>query len=158
MSYVINRESYDLSKFELRYRNIWSQSSKEVFEQYKKEIDAANPYSFYRLYTNQFKRLANITSLKFQHVPGRGASTAQLVIECPVISLSSGKEESSTKWRVELTYKYTDFWVDQSLDFNSPLARFFGLTGSSLKVSGERRKVVPMTFIVSDYTVKELLE
>jgi len=157
-SYVIGRESYDLSRFELRYRNIWSQSTKDVFEQYKKQIDASNPYSFYRLYTNQSRRLVEIVSLKYQHTKGKGLSHAQLVIECPVISLSTGKEESTSTWRVELTYNYTDFWVDQSLDSDNPIARFFGLTGSSLRASGERRKVVPMTFIVSDYTVKELLE
>ena len=50
-------------KFELRYRNIWSQSTKNVFEEYKKQIDATNPYSFYRIFTNQSKRTINVLSL-----------------------------------------------------------------------------------------------
>ncbi len=39
-SYVTNRESYDLTRFEWRYRNIWSQSSDTVFDKYKESMDA----------------------------------------------------------------------------------------------------------------------
>ena len=55
-------------------------------------------------------------------------------------------------------YKYTDFSVDQALDQHSGVAHFFGLTGNTVAASGDEHKVVPMTFVVSDYQVKELLE
>lgn len=155
-SYVINRESYDLSLFELRYRNIWSQSSKEAFEEYKKQIDASNPYSFYRMYTNRARRSIDIQSVNIEH--GKDALIAHVVFEAPVTLLSSGSRIGTSKWRADFTYQYTDFAVDQSLDTHNAVARFFGLTGNALRVSGERRKVVPMTFVVSDYKVKELLE
>jgi type IV secretory pathway component VirB8 len=155
-SYVDNRESYDLPLFELRYRNIWSQSTKNVFEEYKKQIDASNPYSFYRLYTNRARRYVEVQSLDW----GRANNTMQahVIFEAYIILLADGSELSHSKWRADITYKYTDFRVDQSLDTRNAIARFFGLTGDSLKASGEKRKIVPMTFIVSDYKVKELLE
>jgi type IV secretory pathway component VirB8 len=155
-SYVENRESYDLPLFELRYRNIWSQSTKNVFEEYKRQIDATNPYSFYRLYTNRSRRVVDILSLDFDR--SGDLSQAHVTFEATVISLADGQEIGHSKWRADFTYKYTNFAVDQSLESVSKVARFFGLTGDSLKASGEKRKVVPMTFIVSDYKVKELLE
>jgi type IV secretion system protein VirB8 len=155
-SYVENRESYDLSQFELRYRNIWSQSTKEVFDEYKNQIDASNPYSFYRQFTNVSKRVIDVDSLEFERTPT--ISKAHVIFEARVISLATGEEISHSKWRADYSYKYTNFSVDQSLDSNNSVARFFGLTGSALKASGEKRKVIPMTFVVSDYKVKELLE
>ena len=155
-SYVENRESYNLPLFELRYRNIWSQSTKQVFEEYKAEIDAQNPYSFYRQFTNRSRRIVDVLYLDFDRGPS--TSQAHVTFEAHIISLSDGQEIGHSRWRADFTYKYTDFFVDQSLESNNPIARFFGLTGSSLKASGEKRKVIPMTFIVSDYKVKELLE
>jgi type IV secretory pathway component VirB8 len=155
-SYVESRESYDLPFFELRYRNVWSQSTREVFDDYKRQIDPSNPYGFYRQYMNRSRRTVNVISLDFDR--GRTTSQAHVTFEAHVISLSNGQEIEHSRWRADFSYKYTDFFVDQSLESNNSLARFFGLTGSSLKVSGEKRKVVPMTFIVSDYKVKELLE
>lgn len=154
-SYVINRESYELSQFELRYRNIWSQSATSVFDEYKKQIDTSNPYSYYRLYTNTAKRVIIIDSLDMEDDK---SGHAQVVFEAPVISFYDNSEVSRSKWKADISFKYTNFSVDQSLDINNAVARFFGLTGRSLKASGERRKVVPMTFIVSEYKVKELLE
>ncbi len=155
-SYVENRESYDLPLFELRYRNIWSQSAKNVFDEYKKQIDASNPYSFYQLYTNRSRRVIDIHSLDYEQ--GRDEFQAHVTFGATVVSLSNNEDTGYSKWRADISYKYTDFMVDQSLDYNNKVARFFGLTGDSLRASGEKRKVVPMTFIVSDYKVKELLE
>lgn len=155
-SYVQSREVYDLPFFELRYRNIWSQSTKDVFEDYKKQIDASNPYSFYQLYTNRAKRAIDIDALDYER--DRNEFQAHVVFDASVVSLSNNEEIGHSRWRADITYKYTDFVVDQSLESTSSIARFFGLTGDSLKASGEKRKVVPMTFIVSDYKVKELLE
>ena len=155
-SYVENRESYDLPFFELRYRNIWSQSTKQVFEEYKKLIDASNPYSFYRQFTNRSRRIVDVLRMDFDR--GSSASVAHVTFEAHIMSLIDGQEIGHSLWRADFNYKYTDFFVDQSLETNNPIARFFGLTGSSLKDSGERRKIIPMTFIVSDYKVKELLE
>jgi len=156
-SYVENRESYDLPQFEMRYRNIWSQSTKEVFDDYKNQIDASNPYSFYRLYTNRARRLVDIVSLDYDRNRD-GASQAHVVYDVSVISFSDNQEIAHSRWQADLSYKYTDFAVDQSLEASNSVAKLFGLTGESLKASGEKRKVVPMTFIVSDYKVKELLE
>ena len=155
-SYVENRESYDLPQFELRYRNIWSQSTKEVFEEFKKQIDASNPYSFYQLYTNRSRRAIYVESMDFES--GKNEYVAHVVYTASVLSLSNNDEIGHSKWRADLTYKYTNFWVDQSLDTNNKMAKLFGLTGDSVRTSGEKRKVIPMTFIVSDYKVKELLE
>jgi type IV secretory pathway component VirB8 len=155
-NYVKNRESYDLPQFELRYRNIWSQSTKEVFDEYKKQIDAANPYSLYQLHTNRARRSIDIDSLEYDR--NKDEFVAHVNFEASVISLSNNEETGHSRWRADLSYKYTNFVVDQSLDSRSSVARFFGLTGDSLRASGEKRKVVPMTFIVSDYKVKELLE
>lgn len=155
-SYVKNRESYDLPLFELRYRNIWSQSTKDVFEEYKKQIDASNPYSFYQLYTNRSRRLVEIDSLDYERT--KDEFQAHVTFEAVVISLSNNEEVGHSRWRADVSYKYTNFVVDQSLDASNSVAKFFGLTGDSLRASGEKRKVVSMTFIVSDYKVKELLE
>src|SRR6185369_9969136 len=46
-NYVTNRESYDLKRYEFRYRNIWNYSTSEVFNIYKSQIDASNPLSAY---------------------------------------------------------------------------------------------------------------
>jgi type IV secretory pathway component VirB8 len=155
-SYVKSRESYDLPLFELRYRSVWSQSTKDVFDDYKKQIDASNPYSYYQLYTNRSRRIIEIDSLDYERA--KDEFVAHVTFEAVVISLSNNEEASHSRWRADVTYKYTNFVVDQSLDATSGVARFFGLTGDSLRASGEKRKVVPMTFIVSDYKVKELLE
>lgn len=155
-SYVENRESYDLSKFELRYRSVWSQSTPEVATEYKNQIDPANSYSFYQQYTNRFKRVVSVRAINAESGPN--GLLAHVVFDASVISLADGQEASHSSWRADLTYQYTNFFVDQSLDTDNPLARFFGLTGSTVKASGEKRQVVPMTFTVSDYKVKELLE
>ena len=155
-NYVENRESYDLPLFELRFRNIWSESTPTVFNEYKQEIDAANPYSFYKQFTNRSRRQIEINSLTYEQ--NGGTSIAHVVFTAHVLSMSDGQETATSKWRADFSYKYTDFYVDQSLETRNPIAIFFGLTGKALKVSGDKRKVVPMTFIVSDYKVKELLE
>lgn len=156
-SYVENRESYDLPLFELRYRNIWSQSSKDVFDEYKRQIDATNPYSFYQLYTNRSRRMIDVDALDYD-TGKNGEFQAHVTFGASIVALTNNEETSRSRWRADITFKYTRFSVDQSLDSNNAVARFFGLTGDSLRASGEKRKVVPMTFIVSDYKVKELLE
>ncbi len=155
-NYVTNRESYDLKLYELRYRNIWSQSTPGVFDQYKALMDAANPYGPYRLYTNRAKRVINITYMDFDRGPQY--SVARVIYTASVVSLADNQELSHSKWEADLTYDYTNFSVDQSLDQSVWVARFFGLTGDRLKASGEKRKVVPMTFTVYRYQVKELVE
>jgi len=155
-NYVVSRESYDLQKYELRYRNVWSQSGNKVFEQYKTLMDASNPYGPYRLYTNKAKRAINIVSVSYER--GEQSFIAHVVFTASVISLVNNQELAHSKWQADMVYNYTNFSVDQSLDQGVWVARFFGLTGNSLKASGERRKVVPMTFMVSNYQVKELLE
>jgi type IV secretory pathway component VirB8 len=155
-SYVENRESYDLRLYELRYRNIWSQSTAGVFEQYKTQMDASNSSSFYRLYTNKEKRVINVLSTNYTRTPG--ISEAHVIFDAAIVSLADSQQVRHSKWRADITYKYTDFEVDQSLDKDVWVAHVLGLTGKAAGDSGERRKMVPMTFMVSNYQVKELLE
>lgn len=155
-TYVENRESYDLKLYEFRYRNIWNHSSKGVFERYKELMDASNPYGPYRLYANKERRIITIRSLDYER--GEEESFARIRFYASVVSLTTGKVVSQSSQEALIRYKYTDFSVDQSLDQSVWAARFFGLTGGGLRDSGERRKVVPMTFLVLDYQVKELLE
>jgi len=155
-NYVINRESYDLSLYELRYRNIMSQSTDAVFAHYRDLMDASNPYSPYRLYTNKAKQIVNILSFTYERHPQM--SHAQVVFEDSVVSLDSNEEIGHTRWRADITFDYTDFVVNQQLAEHSAVAEFFGLTPSTAKDSGDNRDVIPMAFTVSDYQTKELLE
>ncbi len=155
-NYVINRESYDLKNYELRYRNIWSQSTDAVFEAYKAQMAASNPASPYHQYTNEAKRVVDVMSVTYN--TGKEASHARIIFKTTIISLVNNKEISHTKWVADITYKYDNFVVDQRLNTDNKLAKFFGLTTDAHKDSGEKDSVVPMKFIVSDYQMKELLE
>jgi len=155
-SYVMNRESWDIPSYEMRYRNIASQSADSVFQDYEKLTDISNPYSFYRLYTNQYKRVIDIESLAIDN--GHESTMAHIVFTALLVPVDNTQPVSRSRWQANMQFKYTDFSVDQSLDIRNRVARFFGLTGDALKDSRERRKVVPMKFVVSDYKVKELLE
>lgn len=155
-SYVINRESYDIDNYELRYRNIASQSTNNVFDKYKENMDAANLYSPYRIYTNRFKRNISIAATNFQSI-GKD-STARIIFYASVVSVFDGRETKRAKFQADINFQYANFSVDQSLDENVWIARFLGLTGEAIKASGDSRKVTPMKFIVSGYEVRELLE
>lgn len=155
-NYVINRESYDLKLYELRYRNIWSQSSKPVFNRYSVTMDAGNPYGPYQLYSNKSRRVVTVDSVDYSY--DRNVFQAHVIYQASVLALATGLPTSHSRWQADVTYSYTDFSVDQSLGQDVWIARFFGLTGTTLKASGEKRKVVPMKFTVTDYRVKELPE
>jgi type IV secretory pathway component VirB8 len=155
-NYVTNRESYDLKFYEFRYRNIWTNSTPPVFEIYKNQIDASNSLSPYRQYTDVARRTIDIVSLDCQRTSD--ISHAHVVFKAVVTSNATGKEISHTKWQADIVYKYTDFKIDQRLTSKNSLASFFGLTGSDVRDSGEKEEVTPMTFLVSDYQLKELLE
>ena len=153
-NYVINRESYDLKWYELRYRNIWSESTKPVFDRYAVTMDAANPYGPYQLYSNKSKRLVTVDSVDYSH--DSAVFHSHVIYQASVQSLINGQITSHSRWQADLTYNYSNFSVDQSLGQDVWIARFFGLTGTTLKASGEKRKVIPMKFTVTDYRVKEL--
>ncbi len=159
-SYVINREGYDLNLYELNYRNIWSQSSADVFNIYKDKMDASNAYSPYRQYTNKAKRIINVLSVS---TPKPGY--AEVVYEATVHSTADNEDIGDpTKWKATLSYKYTSFDVDQSVVEKNAVVHLmsrlgvFGLTKNTTRASDDKRKVIPMTFLVSDYISRELLE
>lgn len=155
-AYVVNRESYDIENYELRYRNIASQSTKSVFDKYKENMDASNLYSPYRIYTNRFRRNVSIVSIDFQS--SANDYTSKIVFYASVVNVFDGKETKRSKFLADINYQYSEFNVDQSLDENVWIARLLGLTGESIKASGEKRKITPMKFVVSGYEVRELLE
>jgi len=158
-AYVSNRESYDLEHYEIRYRNIASQSTHNVFEHYKKSMDATNMYSPYRLYTNRYRRDVYVVSYEFDKSDDVSRpSHATLQFYANVVNLGTQQIVKSGKYQVEMGYQYVDFTVDQSLDSVVFIARLLHLTGDSIRVSGEKRKIVPMKFVVSDYHVSELIE
>ncbi|HEU5047223.1 MAG TPA: VirB8/TrbF family protein [Rickettsiales bacterium] len=155
-SYVANRESYDLKQYELRYRNIWSESTPAVFKEYSYSVSASNPLSYYRQYADLAKRTVQIQSIAYDQGPQ--PSHARIVFDALVVSTVNGKEVRHTKWEADITYQYKGFKVSQALRTKNAMASFFGLTGKALKGSGEEQDVTPMSFIVSDYQLKELLE
>jgi type IV secretory pathway component VirB8 len=156
-SYVASRESYDLPNYELRYRNVWSQSTTDVFRRYRELMDAQNIYGPYHLYTDRAKRVVHPVAVTYDH--DAGIEHAHVVFTASVLTLAENREESRTKWQADISYHYTPFVVDQGIDARHWwLAHVFGLTGDAPKVSDESAKVMPMTFLVSDYQVKELLE
>lgn len=155
-TYIVNRESYDIENYELRYRNIASQSTKSVFDKYKENMDATNLYSPYRIYTNRFKRNINVASIAFQST-GKDAF-ARIIFYASVVNVFDGREAKRAKFQVDMNFQYSNFDVDQSLEENVWIARLLGLTGQSIKASGDKRKITPMKFVVSGYEVRELLE
>lgn len=155
-SYVINRESYSLDKYELRYRNIWSNSTAQVFDNYKQAVSVTNTQSPYRQYTNLARRLITVDSITYE--TGPLTSHATVIFSSSVVSIVTNKEIRHTKWKTDITYKYTNFAISQKLASKSSVAEFFGLTESAVKGSGEKQEITPMSFIVSDYQLKELLE
>lgn len=158
-SYIVNREAYDLPKYELRYRNIASQSTKIVFDKYKENMDAKNIYSPYSLYTNRFRRDVALQSYAVQKVDEGTSYDATVVFYATVVSLFDGTEIKRSKFQANVKFQYVNFEVDQSLDEYVWIAKLLHLTGDTIRISGEeKRKIVPMKFIVSGYTVKELLE
>lgn len=158
-SYVASREEYDLEHYELRYRSIASQSTSAVFEKYKEEMDASNLYSPYRIYTNRFRRnvTVNPESISYEIEKGKEAH-AKVIFYSAVLSVLDGRVIKRSKYQADITFQYSDFSVDQSLDSHVEIARLLGLTGESIRASGEKRKVVPMKFVVSGYNVREMLE
>ena len=156
-SYLENRESYDLPKYELRYLNIWGQSSPDVREEYKEEIDPSNSASPYAQYKNNAKIDVKIESIKFNRIKDNNFA-ATIVFRTSVISLYNNQELTHNKLAANIEYTYTDFVVDQKLDTSNFIAVLFGLTENQLKGSGEKRKIVPMTFKVTKYQAKEYLE
>lgn len=155
-TYVVNRESYDIENYELRYRSTGTQSTKSVFEKYKENMDATNLYSPYRIYTNRFKRNITIIDTAFQSM-GKDAA-ARVVFYASVVNVHDGREAKRAKFQADINFQYSNFDVDQSLDENVWIARLLGLTGQSIKASGDKRKITPMKFVVSGYEVRELLE
>jgi len=156
-SYLENRESYDLPKYESRYLNIWSQSAPDVREDYKQEIDPSNPSSPYAQYKNTAKRELKIESIRFNHIKDNNFA-ATIFFRTSVISLSDNREPINNKWIANIEFTYTDFIVDQRLDTSNSIAVLFGLTENKVKGSGEKRKIAPMTFKVTKYQAKESLE
>ena len=154
--YVINRESYDLSQYEVRYRNIWSSSSSDVFEGYKQLVAAENPLSPYHQFTNLAQVNVQIESIAFERT--NTISTAHLVFRKSVVSTVNKQLLNSTKWQVDIQYKYSDFKVDQRLTEKNNIALMFGLTENSLRENTEKSKFISMSFTVIDYKLKELLE
>ncbi len=158
-SYVTNREAYDLDRYELRYRNIASQSTSGVFDKYKESMDASNLYSPYRIYTNRFKRSIKIVPEESRNERNAGKdSHAHVVFFASVVNLFDGQEVKHSKFQVDIDYQYANFEIDQSLESYVWIARLLHLTGETIKASGEKRKVVPMKFVVSGYNVREMLE
>lgn len=155
--YVVNRESYDLDHYEFRYRNIAAESSRDVFEKYKDSMDATNLYSPYRVFTSRFKRIIELTNFSFDIGDGRN-SKSSVEYYASIVNVFDGQEVKRTKHRATLVFHYDRFSVDQSLDAFVWVAHFLGLTGDTIKASGDKRKVIPMKFIVSGYESKELLE
>jgi type IV secretory pathway component VirB8 len=158
-NYLINRESYDLQLYELRYRNIWSESGKNVFARYESFMDASNPYGPYQQYSNKQTRSVNVITIEHDDRPQpSGYERARLIFEATLSSVVTGQEISTSRWQADIVYKYSDFDVDQSLDEHVWIAERLGFTSGKLRPRGEKRKVTPMTFRVYDYNVKELLE
>lgn len=155
-TYIVNRESYDIENYELRYRSTASQSTKSVFDKYKENMDATNLYSPYRIYTNRFKRNITVASTSFQST-GKDA-VARVIFYASVVNVFDGREAKRAKFQADMNFQYSNFDVDQSLDENVWIARLLGLTGQSIKASGDKRKITPMKFVVSGYEVRELLE
>lgn len=154
--YVMKHESYDLPKYEFRYRNVWSHSTPAVFEQYKQNIDANNPSSPYRQFADQEVRNINIRSI--QYTEGPQTSHAEVIFDASIVSTETKKEIQSTLWKADITYQYTDFYVEDAAGGSKkPHTSLLGLTEDATKGSGEKKEITPMTFIVSDYKVKELL-
>ncbi len=155
-NYITNRESYDLRSYEFRYRNIWSTSSAQVFDTYKTLVDPSNPLSLYHQYTDLANRTVEIVSMDYDRKPE--IAHAHVVFRTHVTSVVTMRELRQAKWEADLSYKYTDFKVDQKLNTHNSIAALLGLTGKGAKGSGEKRGVTPMTFMVTDYQVKEMLE
>lgn len=155
--YVINRESYDLNFYELRYRNIWSTSTSDIFNIYKSQVAADNSLSPYHLYTNLAKRVITINE-PFTYNYTNDISTAHITFTSSVISLVTKEELGVSRWQVDIKYKYTGFKVDQRLTSKNNVAVFFGLTENSVRENDEKSKFTPMSFVVTDYQLKELLE
>jgi type IV secretory pathway component VirB8 len=160
--YVSDQESYEFRLYELRYRGVWSESKPDVFEKYKAKMDTSNPYSPYRLYTDQQRRVITFDSISYMQSPD-GKKQARIVFEASVRNLDDN-EINHTKWQADITYDYGDFTVEQRLPKRAWVARLplisrvLHLTDNEVSASGDKHKVIPMTFSVSDYQVKELLE
>ncbi len=154
--YVTTREAYNLPQYESRYRHIWNYSTPQVFDIYKREIDAVNPLSPYHQYTDLANRVIDIDSIEFER--GTEISHAKVIYEASVVSVVTKKTVQHTKWRADITYTYTDFKFSEPGDAQNHDPKFLGLTEGDTKGSGEGKEFVPMTFIVSDYQRKELLE
>jgi|GEM_PF-974281 len=156
-NYVINRESYDLGLYELRYRNIWSQSSESVFNAYKNQIDANNPYSNYHQLTNLAKK--NITILEPVIIEETPEGThARITFVTSVISTVTMEEIAHGRMQADLTFQYEPFKVDQRLSTKNYTALFFRLTENSLRDDNEKSRFTPMNLTVTGYQSKEILE
>ncbi|MEI7668520.1 MAG: VirB8/TrbF family protein [Pseudomonadota bacterium] len=158
-SYITNRESYDLALYELRYRNVWSQSNEEVFNSYKSQIAADNPISPYRRYTNLAKRNINIIEpIRFEF--GKDSFRSTVIFNSSVVSTVTKEELSRGRWQADITYKYSDFKVDQRLNVRNNTAILFGLTENEIREDkdADKSRFSPMKFMVLDYKLKEILE
>lgn len=164
-SYMEARESYDQAHYDLRYRSVWTQSTPEVFERYKAELtDASSIYSPYHLYSNHSKRVVRPLSIEFP--PEEKGKHASIKFLATVISTADNQEENVSKWQADIIFDYTPFAIDQSLEVKHwwiahavcKLGKVFCLTGDTPATSDGKPKVIPMTFLVSDYQVKRLLE
>lgn len=153
--YVKKYESYNLPEYKFRYLNVWSHSSPSVFDEYKNEIDANNPASPYRQFTDQAVREIDIRSLHYDI--SQRPFHAEVTFTASIVDNATRKETQNTSWRAYITYDYTSFDVGGNAGGKKPHSPFLGLTGEVTKGSGETKDIIPMTFTVSEYKVKELM-
>lgn len=122
-NYLSLREEYSVDTVDRNALGVQSQSTKEVFEQYEKQLDPRNPKSP----ITQFQRNAVRKVSPVSHQLSSAAEGAQRMVINYTEQVVSGADISTRNMRAIITFRFTDITVDQDTGEATPFT--FLVTG-----------------------------
>ncbi len=160
-AYVKKREDYDFERVQSRFRFLKGYSDKTTMETYSRYINPASPRSPINKYQKSTVRDIEITDTIIRKADG----TAEDIIDWSEIEKNafvadvyfSARELYPNKvqysnWRATIEFDYDPLHIDQR---DPTVAEM--LLGMPKEIVEAEQNIEPMTFLVTNYTVEELM-
>ena len=106
-NYVIQREEYDIDRFDRNVGGVRAQSADGVFAEFQQMVNPGNPESPLALYQRHSKRIITIISSS----PLEEQDAMEVVFEA---SIESKNEIKKSRWQANIAFNYSGIALDQN--------------------------------------------
>jgi type IV secretory pathway component VirB8 len=157
-AYVRKREDYDFEKVQSRFRFLKGYSDKATMDAYSRYINPASPRSPINKYQKNASRNIDVTSITVRRADGqiinwetqdKGNLIADVYFSAR--ELYPIKVQDSN-WRATVEFYYDPLRIKQRAPTVPEM-----ILGLPKEITQPEHKIEPMTFIVTSYSVEELL-